>query len=61
MKPCEPESERAEVIRELGYIKTLIDAAVAKVEYCQSATEGMELYNYAKRLLGKIDCSATCC
>lgn len=61
MKPCEPESERAEVIRELAYIKTLIDAAVAKVEYCQSATEGMELYNYAKRLLGKIDCSATCC
>ena len=61
MKPCEPDSERSELISELAYIKTLIDAAVAKVEYCQDATAGMELYNYAKRRLGKIDCSALCC
>ena len=61
MKPCEPDSERAEVISELGYIRTLIDAAVAKVEYCQSPEEGMELYKYAKRRLDKIDCSSICC
>ena len=61
MKPCEPSSERAEVISELSYIKTLIDAAVAKVEYCQSPNDGMELYNYAKRRLAKIDCSSICC
>ena len=61
MKPCEPDRERAELILELGYIKTLIDAAIAKVEYCQDATAGMELYNYANRRLGKVDCSALCC
>jgi hypothetical protein len=61
MKPCEPSSERADVIAELGYIKTLIDAAVAKVEYCQSPNDGMALYNYAKKRLGNIDCSSICC
>ena len=61
MKPCEPNSERAGVISELGYIKTLIDAAVAKVEYCQSPNDGMELYNYAKKRLAKIDCSSIYC
>ncbi len=61
MKPCEPSSERAELISEMGYIKTLIDAAVAKVEYCTSPNDGMELYNYAKKRLGKIDCSSICC
>ena len=61
MKPCEPFSERADLIAELGYIRTLIDAAVAKVEYCSSPSKGMELYNYAKKRLSKIDCSAICC
>lgn len=61
MKPCEPSSERAEVIAELNYIRTLIDAAIAKVEYCQSPQDGMDLYLYAKKRLDKIDCSAICC
>ena len=61
MQPCEPSSERSEIISELGYIRTLIDAAVAKVEYCQSPNKGMELYNHAKKRLDKIDCSAVCC
>ncbi|BCV01357.1 MAG: hypothetical protein CM15mV42_0330 [uncultured marine virus] len=38
----------------MGYIKTLIDAAVAKVEYCTSPNDGMELYNYAKKDLAKL-------
>ena len=61
MKPCAPSSERADLISELGYIRTLIDAAIAKVEYCQSPNEGMELYNYAMKRLNKIDCSSICC
>jgi hypothetical protein len=61
MKPCAPSSERADLLSELAYIRTLIDAAVAKVEYCQSANDGMELYNYAMKRLNKIDCSSICC
>ena len=34
----------------------LIDAAVAKVEYCASPQAGLELYNFAKRKLDKITC-----
>jgi hypothetical protein len=61
MKPCAPSSERADLLAELAYIRTLIDAAVAKVEYCTSPNEGMELYNYAMKRLDKIDCSSICC
>jgi len=61
VKPCEPFSERAELLKELSYIRTLIDAAVAKVEYCQSPSQGMELYNFAKKRLDKIDCANMCC
>ena len=46
----------------MNYIKTLIDAAVAKVEYCQSPDAGMDIYNFAKKKLEKITCStASCC
>ena len=42
------------------YIRTLIDAAKAKVEYCQSPNEGMELFNFAKKKLKKITCDICC-
>jgi hypothetical protein len=56
VKPCEPSSEREDLLREMNYIKTLIDAAVAEVEYCSNPNKGMELYNYAEKLLNKIIC-----
>ena len=40
----------------MNYIKTLIDAAVAEVEYCSNPDKGMELYKYAEKLLNKIIC-----
>jgi hypothetical protein len=55
-QPCEPTSEIKKTYAEMSYIKTLIDAAKAKVEYCQSPNEGMELYKFAKRKLSKITC-----
>jgi len=56
VKACEPSSEREDLLRKMNYIKTLIDAAVAEVEYCSSPNKGMELYNYAEKLLNKITC-----
>jgi hypothetical protein len=43
------------------YIKTMIDAAVANVEYCQSSEQGMQLYRYAKERLNKISCPTGNC
>jgi hypothetical protein len=36
-----------------------LDAAKAKVEFCQEPQKGMTLYNYAIKLLNKFDCK-TC-
>ena len=58
--PCEPTSTRKQLLAEMKYIRTLIDAAKAKVEYCQSPNEGMELYNFAKKKLQKITCDVCC-
>jgi hypothetical protein len=33
-----------------------LEAAKAKVEFCHEAQKGMTLYNYAIKLLNKIDC-----
>lgn len=61
VKDCEPHSERKDLIDEMKYIRTLIDAAVAKVEYCNSPHDGMSLYTYAKKRLQKISCKTVGC
>ena len=58
--PCEPTSVKQQLLAEMKYIRTLIDAAKAKVEYCQSPIEGMELYKFAKKKLSKITCDVCC-
>tara|TARA_R100001463_G_scaffold7515_10_gene23728 strand:- start:450 stop:1028 length:579 start_codon:yes stop_codon:yes gene_type:complete len=60
VKPCEPSSDKVQLLSEMKYIRTLIDAAKAKVEYCNSPNEGMELYNYAYKKLKKITCEICC-
>ena len=44
-----------------SYLRTLIDAAVSKVEYCGSPNQGMEIYNYALKELQKLDCLNSNC
>jgi len=56
VQTCEPATDKKDMIDEMQYIRTLIDAAIAKVEYCASASQGMELYNYALKRLNKILC-----
>ena len=61
VQACQPDSDKQALLAEMSYIKTLIDAAVANVEYCQSAEHGMQLYNYAKTRLNKISCPTGNC
>ena len=56
---CEPNADVKESLKELRLIKSFIDAAKAKVEYCHDSAAGMDLYNYAKRRLDKFP--DTCC
>jgi hypothetical protein len=60
VKPCEPSSDQQKLLAEMKYIRTLIDAAKAKVEYCNSPNEGMELYTFAYNKLKKITCEICC-
>jgi hypothetical protein len=61
VQACQPSSDKESLLAELSYIRTLIDAAVSNVEYCQSAAHGMQLYNYAKTRLNKIACPSGNC
>ena len=58
---CQPNSEKQALLSEMSYIRTMIDAAVSNVEYCQSAAQGLQLYSYAKTRLNKIACPSGNC
>jgi hypothetical protein len=55
---CEPEADVKEQLAELRLIKSFLDAAKVKVEYCESPEEGMDLFVYAQERLKKI--GSTC-
>lgn len=59
---CEPDADVKDRLNELRLIKSFIDAAKAKVEYCNAPEEGMELFTYAKKRLDKLTSGkcATC-
>jgi len=61
LQVCEPSSDMLELMVEMKYIRTLIDAAKAKVEYGHEPESGMNLYKYALKRLEKITCKVTCC
>ena len=61
VQACQPDSDKEALLSEMYYIKTMIDAAVANVEYCQSSAHGMQLYSYAKQRLNKISCPTGNC
>jgi hypothetical protein len=62
LQECEPTSEERQNLDDLRYIKMLIDAAKAKVEYCHAPKQGVEMLSYANRLLDKyiMGCCITC-
>jgi hypothetical protein len=55
---CEPPAKIKEKMRQLQDIKSYLDAAKAKVETCHEPKKGMELYNYAMKLLDKFECKS---
>ena len=57
---CEPSSSRKKVLAEMCYIKTMIDAAKAKVEYSSSPNECWEIYRFAESKLKKITPDSSC-
>lgn len=56
LSACEPSAETKAKFDELMTISGYIDAAKAYVEYCGKVSEGMELYNYAKKKLDSFTC-----
>jgi hypothetical protein len=55
---CSPDAELTKKMKELNQIRMYLDAAKAKVEFCNELLKGMELYNYALKLLDKFECKS---
>jgi len=53
---CDPPAKIKQKLQELRLIRMYLEAAKAKVEYCLEPDKGMTLYNYALKLLNKLDC-----
>jgi hypothetical protein len=54
---CAPSAQSQRRLTELALIKSYLEAAKAKVEFCHEPQKGMTLYNYALKLLNKLDCT----
>ena len=54
---CDPPFKIKQRLEELRFINMYLQAAVAKVETCHEPQKGMSLYNYALKLLKKMDCT----
>lgn len=59
---CEPEVDVQQKLSDLRYIKSLLDAAKAKVEICHATKDGVDMLAYAQKLLAKYQsgCCITC-
>ena len=53
---CDPPASVKEKLRHLQLIHMYLQAAKAKVETCHEDQEGMTLFNYAVKLLDKMNC-----
>jgi hypothetical protein len=53
---CEPGQDMKEQLRQFQLVRSFLEAAKAKVEYCHEPHKGMELMAYAQRLLEKKAC-----
>jgi hypothetical protein len=56
---CDPGADKRKKMAMLREIESYLKAAKAKVEFCHEPQKGMELYNYAIKLLDKMNCK-TC-
>jgi hypothetical protein len=56
---CDPPASVKQKLEKLNMIKMYLDAAKSLVEFCHEPKKGMDIYNYAVKLLDKMDCK-TC-
>jgi hypothetical protein len=54
---CDPPFKIKQKLEELRLIKMYLEASKAKVEFCHEPQKGMSLYNYAMKLLNKLNCT----
>ena len=54
---CEPPFIIKQRLEELRFIFMYLQASISKVETCHEPQKGMSLYNYALKLLNKMECS----
>jgi len=57
---CDPPAAKKETLNQIRLIQQYLYAAKAQVEFCHQPKKGMELYRYALKLLGKLDCDSSC-
>lgn len=50
----------SEVLKEVQYLSTLLQAAKAKVEYCHNPRQGMGIYDYVLSRINKLACGCNC-
>jgi len=55
---CDPPQQIKDKLNKLRLINMYLQAAKAKVEFCHNPAEGMQLYNYAVKLLAKMECKS---
>ena len=53
---CDPSVTIKKKLETLKMAKMYLDAAKAKVEFCHEPNHGMSLYNYALKIMNKLDC-----
>lgn len=53
---CDPPAKVQKKLEQLRMVRMYLDAAKSKVEFCHEPQKGMTLYNYAIKLLNKLDC-----
>lgn len=54
---CDPPFKIKQRLEELRLIYMYLQAAKGKVEFCHEPQKGMSLYNYALKLLNKMNCT----
>lgn len=57
---CEPDQVTKAKLREVQFYYTMLRGAKANVEYCHHPEKGMQIYNYAYKMLKKLSCGCGC-
>jgi len=54
---CEPLQPERDKLNRLRLLRSMLDGAKAKIEFCHNADQGMAIYNYALAQLDKLSCT----